>query len=442
MDKVSFYNIKTKYNNYVLLYNTLTNSLICFTCDEFIIVNELFDDLICFKSEYPLLFKELKNAGFIVNQNFDELEYIKLQNNRAVFISNGYHLTINPTLDCNLHCWYCSTEYAKAKHHGAMTSKTINMVKSHIQNLVEIKKASSIHLDWFGGEPLMYFNEVIKPISSFTKELVYKNKVGYSQHITTNATLMDADRIHQMKDLQFTSFQIPIDGNEYHHNIIKHFEDKMDTYRLVVNNINLIAEIIPNVRITLRINYDKQTLKHISDIIKDIAENTKKHIQVDFQKVWQISCNNNDFKMLKDVKTFFHENGLESGFWAYIPQNFIRCYADRYHHYAINYDGKIFKCTAQNYADDKIIGTLKSTGAIQWNDELLSKLFSKATFENERCLKCKSLPVCMGPCIIRNFESVKNNTPLPCIEDYVQYSLSSFIIDEAQKRNLITESSI
>ena len=46
-------------------------------------------------------------------------------------------------------------------------------------------------------------------------------------------------------------------------------------------------------------------------------------------------------------------------------------------------------------------------------------------------------PICMGPCIIRNFEARKSGRPIPCVFDNVQYSLQSFIIENAQKRHLI-----
>ncbi len=142
---------------------------------------------------------------------------------------------------------------------------------------------------------------------------------------------------------------------------------------------------------------------------------------------------------LKVAKEIFRLNGLNSSFWSYIPKTFHRCYSDRYHHYAINYDGKIYKCTARDYGEDKVIGNLLPNGQIDWNQELLSSLFSRATFENSKCLECKRLPVCMGPCIQKNYESRINNTPLPCIADYTQYSLTSYIVEEAKKRNLIKE---
>jgi uncharacterized protein len=203
-----------------------------------------------------------------------------------------------------------------------------------------------------------------------------------------------------------------------HNNCLKY--NKQGTYSDVMNNINMIAEIIPNVDIVLRINYDKQTLKKIQDVLKDIKEENKCQIYVDFQKVWQVPFIENVKYLLKEAKETFRINGLNSDFWAYHPRKFYSCYSDKYHQYAINYDGKVFKCTAHDYGDDKVIGILLPDGKIEWNDALLSSLFSASTFENEQCLTCKKLPVCMGPCIQKNYNSRANNTPLLCVFDYAQ----------------------
>lgn len=412
--------------------------MLSLTKNEFSIIQQYLRNLQNFNLDYPILYQELKNSGFIVDKDFNELDYIKLQNKRRIFEDNTYHITINPTLDCNLTCWYCSTEYANATHDGAMTSDMVNSVIAHIERVIRDEKAGALHLDWFGGEPLMYFDKVIIPISTAVNKFIKKYSVRFTQHITTNATLINVDRVNLMKKLNFTSFQIPIDGNQARHDKIKYFNNKDGTYRLVLDNINMITDIIPDAHIILRVNYDKQTLKNILDVIDDISDRSKKNIEIDFQKVWQVPFTDKERDMLKEAKDTFYLNGFNSNFWAYKPQIFFRCYADRYHHYAINYDGRIFKCTARDYGDDKVIGKLLSTGEVEWNEKLLSKMFSKSTFENKRCLACNKLPMCMGPCIQKNYDSQKNNSPLPCNFEYAEYSFSSYIIEEAKKRNLLT----
>lgn len=35
--------------------------------------------------------------------------------------------------------------------------------------MLEVEKIESLHLDWFGGEPFMYFSQVISPLSNYAK---------------------------------------------------------------------------------------------------------------------------------------------------------------------------------------------------------------------------------------------------------------------------------
>ena len=436
--KKSYYNIIIKHPIYQIMYNTLSNSIVCFTEDEYAEIERLLNNLEDFERLYPTLFTKMKQSGFII-EDFDELDYIKLRNKLSTFENSTYHLTINPTLDCNLKCWYCSTEYKKAKHNGAMDSETVEAVKKHIKYIVETKKATHLHLDWFGGEPLMYFDDIMMPIAKEAIHLCDTNNVYFTHHITTNSVYMTEKMIHDFADIRLLSFQIPLDGNKRHHGTIKFNEDQSGTFDTIINNLNMLSEIISNVRITLRVNYDKKTLYGIEDIIPLIDANAKKHITMDFQRVWQVSCDASDYKQLEKVKKVFIKNGLNSGFWAYQPGNFNRCYSDRFHHYAINYDGNVFKCTAQDYGKDKMIGKLHSNGIISWNMKLLSELFAHSTFDNERCLKCKALPICMGPCITKNHEARKSGNPIPCVFKNAEFALESYVIEQARKRGLINE---
>ena len=55
MDKISFYNISVPFEGHSLLYNTMSDSLIAFTNEEYSVIKSLFDNLAAFNEEYPLL---------------------------------------------------------------------------------------------------------------------------------------------------------------------------------------------------------------------------------------------------------------------------------------------------------------------------------------------------------------------------------------------------
>ena len=62
-------------------------------------------------------------------------------------------------------------------------------------------------------------------------------------------------------------------------------------------------------------------------------------------------------------------------------------------------NGGIEKCTARENYEENILGNLKDDGSIQWVDNLqIPEIFANPLFENEMCLTCKQLPICMGPC--------------------------------------------
>ena len=437
-DKVSKYNIEVEYENGILLYNSLTNRIFPVTTNDYAVIETLMEHLSVFCEKYPNLYKSLKDNGFILDTDFDELSYIKLQNKRCVLMNRDYRLTINPTLDCNLKCWYCSVAYAGAKHQKErMSDEIIDSLNKHIDMLVKQQRAKSITLDWFGGEPTMYFDEVIRKVSDSAMQVTATNDVFLRQQITTNATLLNEERIKYMKEAHFDFFQVAIDGNERKQNSVKRYADKSGTYRDVINNLNMIADIIPDALICLRINYDRQTLKNIKEIIADFSERAKERITVDFQRIWQIACTDEMRRLMEKAREEFQNAGFKTRYWAYKPHSFKRCYADSYNCYVINYNGKVFKCTARDYGDDLVIGELKSSGVISWNEGILSKLFEKATFENEKCENCNLLPLCMGPCIQKCYEARIKNVPVRCLFEEVEMGLSTFVLGLAKQQNLI-----
>lgn len=437
MDKYSYYNVVVDYQGYKLVYNTLTNALVCLTSDEFGFISGYRDNLELFCLDYPTLYDSFKKCGFIVDADFNELDYIKFMNHKAVYDDQLHHIIINPTLDCNLRCWYCATELVKAVHQGRMDDATVDAVKKYIADLVNVKRVPGLFLDWFGGEPLMYFDDVILPIGEYASKLAEESNIRFEQHITTNSVFMTEDMIKRMARLHFNGFQITLDGNERRHNLIKFKADKSGTFQTIVGNINLLPEIIPDVRINLRINYDKKTLSCIEDVIPLISENAKAHIAVDFQKVWQIRCDNKDNEQLEKVRAAFKSNGFFLNYSLYKPKAFHRCYADRLHQYIINYDGRVFKCTAQDYGDDKVVGELGKDGKIVWNYKRLSSLLAHSTFEDEKCYKCKLLPICMGPCMSKCKTARDKGLPHPCVNDGSMTSANEYIINEALVRKLI-----
>jgi len=100
----------------------------------------------------------------------------------------------------------------------------------------------------------------------------------------------------------------------------------------------------------------------------------------------------------------------------------IKCYADRLYNTVINYDGKIYKCTART---QKEAGILYNDGKIIWDQDTLTHLYSKPPFENKKCLACKHLPICLASCI-QNFNG-SSEAPEKCALEYAEFGVEDFI---------------
>jgi uncharacterized protein len=207
-------------------------------------------------------------------------------------------------------------------------------------------------------------------------------------------------------------------------------------YIKIMESVNALCENIEECKIILRINYDKQTLDNILPIIDSIKFENREKTIVDFQRVWQVSRDVDDFgnnQTLLNVKKKFEQAGFQTIYYAYYPKLYKSCYADNFYHRVINYDGKVFKCSARDYDESLVIGKINSKGKMEFNS-IINTMFSDTTFKNDTCLSCKKLPLCYGPCIQKYYEIKTGNISFCCLREDAEISFEEYVKDLAQKR--------
>lgn len=113
-----------------------------------------------------------------------------------------------------------------------------------------------------------------------------------------------------------------------------------------------------------------------------------------------------------------------------------------YYHALINFDGKVFKCTSNDFGEKNCVGVLDDNGKINWKEDKLSKRFASSHFENDNCLKCNLLPLCWGPCSQKALDykdAVNKVFSNICTMKASEVNLNSFLITEAKNRKLIKQ---
>lgn len=98
------------------------------------IANIIYNQEKCLSSlseTHPDIFRRLLDGQFIIRENSEEYrERIIKQMNSSRNDSELYHVIVNPTLDCNLDCWYC---YENKIPGSAMSTEVTDAVCKNIK---------------------------------------------------------------------------------------------------------------------------------------------------------------------------------------------------------------------------------------------------------------------------------------------------------------------
>lgn len=392
--KQSYYNFVFYDDKYSYWFNSLTRSYFRLSNGLGAKIETLLGDIPQLKELSPTMFDKLSSGGFIVDDEVDELSIIR-ENNETAIHSKDYFLIILPTLNCNFKCWYCIQDHIVS----AMTSETQESIKRHIDYMIDVKGITSLHIEWFGGEPFMYFKQVIEPLSRYAIDKCEEKGIPFTNSATTNGYFINAEISQRLNDLNFKHFQITIDGEKEFHDKVKYQTGCTSTFERVLTNINNILETTKDIRIFLRINYTHQTLTHniIEQVNQIITPSNRSKIVITPKKVWQENVDKNFNNTIIEILDRFSASGYRVQRWN-PPYRSTPCYASKEYYNAINFNGYVVKCTACNDLYEKEAkGQLMPDGTIKWNNNFDFQYQCKS-FENERCLKCNRLPVCMGLC--------------------------------------------
>ncbi len=395
-----------------------------------------------FAKQFPDIYRKFEDMKFIIDDEIDEIARFRFDNRKATFKSETRFLMVYPTQNCNCKCWYCYENHIESKMHP----NVIGSICKYVEKGIERKEFNTLHLTFFGGEPFMYFDDCVLPILKNIKEICDKYNIIFHCFFITNASLINEDIVVALKPYN-PMFQITLDGDEHKHDKVRMEKtNNAPTYRRIIDALHYISKHITkknhNVSniVTIRINYDNQTLKNVDNIIADILDLDKSNFHVHLERVWQTSdsITSEQNTLLKEAIVKFAQAGFRVGCSTFGPR-MHSCPAEVYDYAVINYNGLVYRCNGRNLTPETAEGRLLANGDIEWNEAKLHQRLSRATYENDKCLKCPMLPQCIGPCSQKQMEKGWGNIDDVCTINNLDTSLEEYLTLMFEIRNYLSQ---
>ncbi|MBQ7077853.1 MAG: radical SAM protein [Lachnospiraceae bacterium] len=366
------------------------------------------------EKEYIEDFKRLRSGNTITNSKLIEV----LKDNNVIidydaFKSISYRirqhmdksliLTILPTEGCNFRCTYCYEA-----HDNTRISETLmeEIVKYIMQ---EARIVKSIVVNWFGGEPTLEANLIIK-YANIIKDIVKNNDVEYKASMTTNGYLLDEKMFRKFYDAGITNYQITLDGFE--HDKKRVFENGQGTLTKILTNLRAIKKLPEEYKYTvvLRRNILKNENMEWYDFLAEGFADDKR-FKLNIRKVSDFGGEGIESLDLLDGDAVLkkHIEYASRSFDLLDDDNTDQlyskmCYAAYPKGFVICPDGTIEKCTVALHKEYNIVGKIV-VGKGFYIDAAKNKMWSDAEI-SKRCMGCKSALSCNNmQCPRRRFSS-------------------------------------
>lgn len=426
MLETSIYTYIFKRDNKFYLFNTQN----CFFAE---ISSELYE--LIFNRDYSELDDEMKSVllekGVLVSS---ESKYDYFNGQRIRFLSNSYDnkklcLVIAPNSGCNFECPYCFEEKKRQiSMQKGFDESILNFINEH-------KYAETLSLIWYGGEPLMSFNRI--------KEIYYRilneSNIKIVNHsIITNGYLINNGVIDFFKQSNLNKIQITLDGNEDTHNRTRYLKvGKKPTFKTIIDNIVLVAQNIPNCKVSVRINVSKSNSKEYISLYEHLISFGLKNIypypgfvRKDTPDKRSLCCDCLDNESAAEFL-----NSLNKSSYRSKPSSTPKgCMVNHINSYIIGPEGELYKCWNDFNNNNKIIGSIFDNQIV--NKHLFhSYMMELSAFSDDNCKDCMFFPICSGGCSWYRYRNIYENGKFNLCYEFKNLKLfEQYLLDTYLKR--------
>jgi len=351
-------------------------------------------------------FESELRAGLLVASSVDEVTALRFASEVSRASRGAPLLTIAPTLDCNFGCNYCFESHRK----GQMSEEVQDQLVVFIETVMleGLSYMPPLTISWFGGEPLMAMAAIRRLTWRFLA-LQSTGKISkYTASMVTNGYMLTSGRFDQLRGVGIKELQVTVDGPRSVHNARRHLKGrKTATFDTIVNNL---ASAPQDVSVLVRMNADRRNLATFDQLMEQLDDvGLLERVTVDVARVEPFR----EHEMadathiippqeFAEWQTDAIEKAEKAG-WPLLrpaprPRIFGSCQVDEPNAFVVGPTGELMKCWAELGNDPEVVGHLLDPDT--WSHLRPSRLENRDPFDDDDCVNCPVMPLCMGGCPI------------------------------------------
>ena len=391
--KLSKYVRTIKYNDEVILYNTVDHAMVQLP-KEAVKGNELEDIL----DDDSL--SALREMGYLVET--DTL----VENQMESYLINRTKLFISVELNlsCNLRCPYC---YQAGTHNGkCVDDRVLEKIVDYANAVYQKDPFSDLFLKILGGEPTLVWQKFEKIYGDLLR---FCNEKGVKMHLLfdTNGTMInDLLTLSGYASLLFT---IPLTAKECHDDVRKDVKGN-GTYDLIIENINIIKREKPEAKIVIRYNVDNENVKLFDIFLEDIERKLtfKPLISVNYTAELNKKKDFGNRMTYREFVEWSSSEAIDSLIKNKMPVTISpivsveECQFRSKYGLKVFSDGTVGSC-AMDFFENGRMSIDELLFEIDEDNPFSLKKKNQTIMVDEQCLKCDSIFLCGGtnklPCI-------------------------------------------
>ncbi|CCE12114.1 hypothetical protein BRAS3843_940018 [Bradyrhizobium sp. STM 3843] len=365
---------------------------------------------------------QLKRGGFVVDGGSDELLLIRERYWRARG-ETPVVLTLTTTMDCNLGCYYCYEERSPSKLKFGDIESIVDLAK----RLVSASKRHALHVDWYGGEPLLNL-DFLELASKALQAYCSGAGINYVASLISNGTQWPSDIEDFVSRNRIYQAQISFDGLQENHDKRRHFRKghKQLGDSSFCQAVKLVDRLVNCAKVHVRFNIDRDNQGDLIPFIRlarargwfgaafpiifQPARLATYSSKVKFMRNYELSVDEYEALCGQARNEVGSEGRVEdsqapNGFP--LPRTSV-CAALATNSIVVGADGLKYRCGLQVGENHRAVGVIESRQIEKTGVELPATDASWwDAFDPTRapnCSRCSFLPICWGGCPKKHLE--------------------------------------